>query len=60
MTRIIPGKLVSFAESETLASVKGEVSWSETGIIHVDNQIDLKKLCGLKKKSKSKACLEQN
>ena len=38
--------------------LKGEVSWSETGIIGVDNQIELKKLCGFKKKSKSKDCVE--
>ena len=31
---------------------------NETIMIFIDNQIDLKKLCRIKKKSKSKACLE--
>ena len=35
-------------------TLKGQLSWSETDIIGVDNQIELKKLCGFKKKSKSK------
>ena len=30
--------------------IKGELSWSKTGIIGVDNQIELKRLCGFKKK----------
>ena len=40
-------------------SFKGELSWSETGMSNDDDRLDLKKLCGLKKKSKSKACLER-
>ena len=32
--------------------VKGEVSWPETPIFDVDNQLELKKLCEFKKKSK--------
>ena len=38
---------------------KGELSWSESAMITVDNQIELKKLCGFKKKSKSKDCVER-
>ena len=28
---------------------KGEMSWPETGIIGVDNEVELKKLCGFEK-----------
>ena len=41
---------VCFLENAYRIEFKGEVSWSETGIIGVDNQIELKKLCGFKKK----------
>ena len=50
---------VCFLENAYRIEFKGEVSWSETGIIGVDNQIELKKLCGFKKKSKSKDCVER-
>ena len=35
-------------------TLKGKLSWSETDIIGVDNQIELKKLCGFKKKVSQK------
>ena len=37
--------------------LKGKLSWSETIIIGVDNRVELKKLCGFKKKVSQKlAC----
>ena len=51
--------MVGFENHENPEALKGELSWSESAIIAVDNQIELKKLCGFKKKSKSKACPER-
>ena len=34
--------------------LKGEVSWSETSIFDVDNQLELEKLCEFKKRVSEK------
>ena len=46
-------------KNATPSPIKGKLSWSETGIFNDNDRLDLEKLCGFKKKSKSKSCLER-